>query len=239
MIARARALSRLSVLVLVSALAAGAATIGPLAGGGFAIPDDTPGGASSAIISPTGGAITDVTVTLDFGSALGANSGHSFIGDLVVSLSFGGMSVDLFNCIDGNSSPGCEGIGGASAFGDNEDLLGLYSFNDAFVNSLDAAAASTVGGVVPAGNYFPTTVDIGNDLLNVPSSLVATFGGKDAAGAWTLTIVDQASGDTGGIVGWELTVQTGSAAVPEPGTISLLGLGLLGLAVAGRRRFVR
>lgn len=59
---------------------------------------------------------------------------------------------------------------------------------------------------------------------------MATFIGENKVGVWTLRAVDSASGDTGSIEYFALTI----GKIPAPGAAALLGLG--GLVAARRRR---
>jgi hypothetical protein len=71
---------------------------------------------------------------------------------------------------------------------------------------------------------------------NVPSNTLALNGSgilhitgfDDTPGFWSLTAQD-------GVIG-DLTFSAASTTVPEPGTMVLLGFGMLGLAIYGKRR---
>ncbi len=129
---------------------------------------------------------------------------HTWVGDLVVSITdpSGNNVIRLLN------RPGFTGTG----FGYSGDLAGQYRFQDGA-----AAFPSSGGAVVPVGIY-------------APFDAFAGFHGKQKEGIWTLTITDNAGGDTGVLRAWGFGVTN----VPTPGAFALLGLG--GLAAARRRR---
>ena len=60
--------------------------------------------------------------------------------------------------------------------------------------------------------------------------------GNRIPGHWTLAVQDLAGGDTGTLVNWSLNISGNEVAVPEPSTLGLIGLGLLGLGAMRRRR---
>ncbi len=165
-----------NVALLSIAALAGTAAAQSFNGAGFTIPDNAPGGGSSAIVIGSGGNVQDLTVTL-----LGAT--HTWVGDLTISLSNGSSTVNLA------ARPG---VGGGSTFGFAWNLAGDYTFADGAAQTWASIGAQTSAFNLPSGTY-------------APAQALSTFNGGSLAGTWTLRIVDAAGGDTGGIQGWTLT----------------------------------
>ena len=63
------------------------------------------------------------------------------------------------------------------------------------------------------------------------SSDLSAFNGMDPFGLWTLSVLDVEAADVGTINYFGI-----AAAVPEPGTLALLSLGLAGFALARRKK---
>ena len=170
---------------------------------------------------------------------------------------FADSSIDISNAggtITGNASglslSGSTLFKVGSAVGSN---LGTLTFSTGAFTSGDAQN----GGTLAAGGSFVIT---GNGTNGVPNGVI--FSGSFSSATWTLVtlangthnyILNGAIVSAGGQVGatTQITINTGKGlfngstnlssgdtnlAVPEPGTLSLFGTGLIGLAGAIRRK---
>ncbi len=160
---------------------------------------------------------------------------HTWVGDLAISLTSPlGTTVSLLD------RPGVP----ASSFGCSNDNMDVV-FSDA-------------ASVVPETSCPGTTPWLSGPVL--PVSALSAFDGQSTLGTWTLTVSDNAGGDTGQIVNWSLIPTPGLQGIctvcaagggPGPGTPAIdlpttatwgklaLGLLVLGFGVIGLRRRTR
>jgi subtilisin-like proprotein convertase family protein len=146
-------------------------------------------------VSGVTGSITSVEVSLDIS--------HTFVGDLRVQLQGpGGTTADL-SIRPRTTGTGCTTTG-AQTNNTGTDLAGVYTFTDAAAQSIfDAVAASPT--TLAAGAY--KAASCGGTAV----SLNSIFAAENPNGVWTLSITDNAAGDTGTLRNWSITINGGSA----------------------------
>ncbi|MFO0974206.1 MAG: RHS repeat-associated core domain-containing protein [Phycisphaerae bacterium] len=174
------------------AIASQPTSYGPGTGG--AIIDNFPPGVTSTISvndpgGPTVGAVVAVTL-------VGAS--HPFVGDLRVTVSHAGVSVDLFSRL-GAPTP---------ATGDSSDLGGDYRFTETGASFLAAAQAAGPAAVIPPGSYARSSADPSLATFYNPNAFAA-FAGVALNGDWTLTVSDNTGGNAGSFSAWTFDVLFG------------------------------
>ena len=165
-------------------------------GPGGDIPDNDPNGLRSEIVIDESGEIASFKSITIFGF------NHTWAGDLQIFLTHKdtGTTVTLLD------RPGVPETG----FGDSADFAGDYDWID--------------GGFVYDADLFDEVVPNVDPFGPVQGTL-NDFAGEDKLGTWSLTIIDNAGGDTGSIAGWQMVINN----VPAPGALALLGMaGLIG-----------
>jgi subtilisin-like proprotein convertase family protein len=100
---------------------------------------------------------------------------HTFNADLDVSLTHGATTLALFTDVNGG--------------GDGMAL----TLDDQATTAIEAASVPAAGTPL-TGSFRPET----------PASFAGAFGGQDASGQWTLTVVDDSAGDLGTLSSWSL-----------------------------------
>lgn len=180
-------------------------------------------------ISLTGGTtVLGVTLTVDFtkcsdtlASSTCSVVENPFNNEFFMKLEHDGTIIDLTELYTFDVSTPPSGMGQRA----------VVTFDDAALDLI----GSTNGGVPEDGDFQP----IGS---------LASFLGGTAAGDWKLIIVDTDFQDPTWLTSWTINVETDEpivvppppppppTAVSEPGTLAILGLGVIGLGIARRRQ---
>lgn len=146
-----------------------------------AIPDANAAGVSHVINVPDSFSIEDLNV--------GLNVTHTFVGDLCVTLTHNATSVNLILRMgDGLNDCHLE-----SPFGCGENNLSGIMLDDEGATSIESACSANL---TSPPNF-------------IPQEALSAFDGQDAAGAWTLTVSDNAGQDTGTFNSWSLNFSSG------------------------------
>lgn len=169
-------------------------------GTGGNIPDNNAAGISSTIN------VTDTANITAFDNIMVTGLTHTWVGDLVATLSHNGVVVDIFDRVGRTTTAG---------FGNSGDFTATTTQSYTFVAS-GGTAFPTSGNVVPGTyNLFA------NGTAGQSSTATDTFSnfvGQSVAGAWTLNISDRASSFTGSFVSWGFNASTGTPPPPPFGT---------------------
>lgn len=199
--------------------------------------------AALAVLSPLPSAAAVIVNNSTYGYFDGSSGTRSLSVVGAGTISDIDLTIDFSKCDDpaiGAAGTACTGTG----FSYNDEIVFRLTGPDGSttVNLVDA---NTYGGQTPGDRIVVTFDDeaattVGGSLLQDgtfrPVSPLSTFDGLNGDGTWTLFI-----GDTDGLDPLEffsatLTINADVNQVPEPGTLAVFGIGLLGLGALRRRR---
>lgn len=154
---------------------------------------------------------------------------HTWMGDLTATITH----VDTATSTSLFTRPG-RLLSASAGAGCAADFNGTYTF-------IDSAAAGIMNPGCPSTPMAPGSYRASQDNGATDEQLILiadVFNGQSAAGTWRLTIVDNATGDTGSLGSWTLNLdlQDSQSGVPEPATYAVSALGLIAIAALRRKR---
>lgn len=193
------------------------------------IPDGNPSGLANTQMPATNiVSLTSVVISVSI-SGTPDTDPRAFNGDLYAYLTHGsGFSV-LLNRVGRTAQTGPASFG----YGDN----GLnVTFSDSAANDIHLYqnVMAPPAGTPLTGTWQPDARSADPDMVlgtSPRSAFLSSFNLLDARGAWTLFVADLSSGEEHTLNTWTLEL---TGAVPEPGSIALLSIGIV--LVAGSRR---
>jgi hypothetical protein len=246
-----KTLAAVSAVAVAAALTAGSAEAARFvledsgAGGGL-LAGSIPGGQPNAILGPSGLNVSGGNAQGWYGGALGvdlegdasAEITFDFIGfeaGFVNSFEIGDGGTPEFDT-SGGSTPAPDGNGGRFAFGNPLETALLSGVLDGLLNfefSIDSGATTLENGVGENTNTAGTP--------NFFISFDFNTANVDEGGVAWLFLDDAGAGpdDNHDDLVVRATIRGEPQEMPEPATLAMVGLGLAGIGIAGRRRLKR